>query len=146
MELAGTRVTVVGLGQSGLAVVRLLKSKGASITVNDARQEAQLGALAIEAKQLGATLSLGDHEPARFADAQLIVVSPGVPPLPALADAARRGIAVVSEIELASWFITAPIVGITGTNGKSTVTSLCGAIAQATGRPSFCGGNLGTPL
>jgi UDP-N-acetylmuramoylalanine--D-glutamate ligase len=146
MELAGTRVTVVGLGQSGLAVVRLLASKGAHITVNDARQEAELGALASQAKQLGATLSLGDHELARFADAQLIVVSPGVPPLPALADAARRGISVVSEIELASWFITAPIVGITGTNGKSTVTTLLGKMCEASGKPTFTGGNLGTPL
>ncbi|HEY6878296.1 MAG TPA: UDP-N-acetylmuramoyl-L-alanine--D-glutamate ligase, partial [Polyangiales bacterium] len=146
MELTGTRVTVVGLGQSGLGVVRLLHAKGARITVNDARQEAQLGPLAVEAKQLGATLSLGDHESARFADAQLIVVSPGVPSLPSLVEAARRGVQVVSEVELASWFIEAPIVGVTGTNGKSTVTTLIGKMCEATGKPTFTGGNLGTPL
>ncbi|HEX5660672.1 MAG TPA: UDP-N-acetylmuramoyl-L-alanine--D-glutamate ligase [Polyangiales bacterium] len=143
MELTGTRVTVVGLGQSGLAVVRLLIRKGARVTVNDGRRELELGA---EAEKLGATLSLGDHEPARFADAQLIVVSPGVPALPAFADAGRRGIPVVSEIELASWFISAPIVGITGTNGKSTVTTLIGKMCEASGKPTFTGGNLGTPL
>jgi UDP-N-acetylmuramoylalanine--D-glutamate ligase len=144
VELTGTRVTVVGLGLSGLAVVRLLASKGARVTVNDSRLD--LGEQGAEATKLGASLSLGDHEPARFADAQLIVASPGVPPLPAFADASRRGIPVVSEIELASWFISAPIVGITGTNGKSTVTTLIGEMCEASGKPTFTGGNLGTPL
>jgi UDP-N-acetylmuramoylalanine--D-glutamate ligase len=144
VELKGTRVTVVGLGQSGLAVVRLLKDKGAQITVNDARSA--LGDVGAEAEKIGAKLSLGDHAAERFADAQLIVVSPGVPPLPVLADAARRGVPVVSEIELASWFISAPIVGITGTNGKSTVTTLIGKMCEATGKPTFTGGNLGVPL
>ncbi len=144
MELQGKSVVVVGLGTSGLAGVRLLSSKGAKVTINDSRQD--LGDLGAEAKQLGASFSLGDHAPERFADAQLIVVSPGVPPLPALADAARRGVPVVSEIELASWFISAPIVGITGTNGKSTVTTLIGKMCEATGKPTFTGGNLGTPL
>src|SRR5205823_12040273 len=77
----------------------------------------------------------------------LVVLSPGVPPgLPALHAARARGVPVLGELELAARFIEAPLLGVTGTNGKSTVTSLCGAIAAETGRPSFCGGNLGTPL
>ncbi|HRI55202.1 MAG TPA: UDP-N-acetylmuramoyl-L-alanine--D-glutamate ligase, partial [Pseudomonadota bacterium] len=92
-------------------------------------------------------LALGGLRPEPLVAADLIVLSPGVPPTRAPIAAARAaGVAITGEIELASRFIAAPIVGITGTNGKSTVTSLCGAIAQACGRPSFCGGNLGTPL
>jgi UDP-N-acetylmuramoylalanine--D-glutamate ligase len=146
MELHGARVTVVGLGQSGLAVVRLLAKKGAQITVSDTRSEEQLGELAREVKQLGAKLDLGAHDAARLSQSELIVVSPGVPPLPALIEAARQGVPIASEVELASWFIEAPIVGITGTNGKSTVTTLIGKMCEATGRPTFVGGNLGTPL
>jgi UDP-N-acetylmuramoylalanine--D-glutamate ligase len=146
VELSGARVTVVGLGQSGLAAVRLLHGKGAQVTVNDARTEAQLGDFALEAKKLGASLDLGGHEAARLQQAELIVVSPGVPPLEALVEAARHGVPVVSEVELASWYIEAPIVGITGTNGKSTVTTLVGKMCEASGKPTFVGGNLGTPL
>jgi UDP-N-acetylmuramoylalanine--D-glutamate ligase len=75
-----------------------------------------------------------------------VVVSPGVPPLPQLDEAAAAGAWVVGEVELASWFVQAPIVGITGTNGKSTVTSLVGAMLERAGFATFTGGNLGTPL
>src|SRR5262249_9401121 len=74
------------------------------------------------------------------------VLSPGVPEIPELQLARKKGVQVTGEIELAARFVAAPIIGITGTNGKSTVTALAGAIAQATGRPTFVGGNLGTPL
>jgi UDP-N-acetylmuramoylalanine--D-glutamate ligase len=75
-----------------------------------------------------------------------IVLSPGVPPLAALAAADRAGVPIASEVELASWFIDATVIGITGTNGKSTVTTLVGEMCEQTGRPTFVGGNLGTPL
>jgi UDP-N-acetylmuramoylalanine--D-glutamate ligase len=146
VELRGARVTVVGLGQSGLEAARLLCERGASVTINDARDEASLGERAQAARALGAELDLGGHDAERLAKSDLIVVSPGVPPLEALSAAEARGVRVVSEVELASWFLKGTLIGITGTNGKSTVTTLLGEMCKATGRPTFVGGNLGTPL
>ena len=76
----------------------------------------------------------------------MIVLSPGVPPMPQVAAARAKGVFVTGELELASWFVEATMVAITGTNGKSTTTTLCGAMLGAHGRPTFVGGNLGTPL
>jgi UDP-N-acetylmuramoylalanine--D-glutamate ligase len=146
VELLDKRVTVIGLGQSGLSAARLLVQKGARVTINDNRDELALGERAVEARALGVTLDLGGHDAERLSQNHLIVVSPGVPALPALQAAEARGVSVVSEIELASWFVQGTVVGITGTNGKSTVTTLIGEMCKATGRPTFVGGNLGTPL
>ena len=150
-QLASRRVAVVGLGKSGLSVVRFCIERGAKVVACDDREEAAL------AKSLGSVspllstgrleLALGGLRSDVLCSVDLIVCSPGVPPTrQPLVDARQAGIPITGEIELASQYITAPIVGITGTNGKSTVTSLCGAIARATSRPTFCGGNLGTPL
>jgi UDP-N-acetylmuramoylalanine--D-glutamate ligase len=146
MELQGKRVTVVGLGESGLAAARLLMQRGAHVTLNDARDAATLGARVLELASEGARLDLGEHDADRLAANDLIVISPGVPNLPALAAAEARGVKLVSEIELASWFVAGTVIGITGTNGKSTVTTLIGEMCKGTGRPTFVGGNLGTPL
>jgi UDP-N-acetylmuramoylalanine--D-glutamate ligase len=146
VRLAGALVAVVGLGRSGLAVVRLLVDQGAQVVVNDARSKEQLGEIASEAEVLGATLDLGGHDAARLSRCALVVVSPGVPRLPALSEVEQQGIPVVSEIELASWFVDSTVIAVTGTNGKSTVTTLIGEMCKATGRPTFVGGNLGTPL
>ena len=137
---------VVGLGESGLAVVRFLTGRGARVRVNDQRDRTALGPAAIEVEALGAELVLGGHPDGAFEDLDLIVVSPGVPPLPQLDEAVERGIPVVSEVELAARFIEAPIVAITGTNGKSTVTTLVGEMCRRLGRPVFIGGNLGRPM
>lgn len=148
MELRGQRVLVVGLGKSGLSAVRVLRGAGAEVIANDLRDEAQLGDAAQAAKRLGATLALGAHDPQLFRSVDRIVVSPGVPALPALDAAAAAGVPILSEVELAAYFIGpgATVVGITGTNGKSTVTTLVGEMCQASGRPTFVGGNLGTPF
>lgn len=150
-ELSGRRVAVVGLGTSGLAVLRFLAEHGAQVIGCDDRDEAALarGLATLEPVLRSGRVALrtGGIAAEDLTRADLIVLSPGVPPQRAPIRAALSvGIPITGEIELASRFIEAPIVGITGTNGKSTVTSLCGAIAAATGRPSFCGGNLGTPL
>ena len=137
---------VVGLGESGLAVVRFLRERGARVRVNDQRDREALGAAATEAEALGAELVLGGHPDSAFEDLDLVVVSPGVPPLPQLEQAEQRGVPVVSEVELASRFIDAPIVAITGTNGKSTVTTLIGEMSSRLARPVFVGGNLGRPM
>lgn len=146
MRLSGAQVAVVGLGRSGLAVVRLLVDQGAQVVVNDARSKDELGEIASEAELLGATLDLGGHDAARLSKCALVVVSPGVPRLSALSEVEQQGIPVISEIELASWFIDSTVIAVTGTNGKSTVTTLVGEMCKATGRPTFVGGNLGTPL
>jgi UDP-N-acetylmuramoylalanine--D-glutamate ligase len=146
MQLQGKRVAVVGLGESGIAAARLLLRQGARVTVNDARSAEQLGERARELQALGATLDLGGHDSDRLCQHELIVVSPGVPRLAELAAAEAAGVRIVSEIELASWFVQGTVIGITGTNGKSTVTSLIGEMCKRTGRPTFVGGNLGTPL
>jgi UDP-N-acetylmuramoylalanine--D-glutamate ligase len=146
VELRDKRVTVVGLGESGLSSARLLLRRGAQVTLNDARDAATLGARVAELASAGAKLDLGGHDAARLADNDLIVVSPGVPSLAALDAAEARGVKLVSEVELASWFVQGTVIGITGTNGKSTVTTLIGEMCKRTGRPTFVGGNLGTPL
>ena len=146
MELSRKKTMVVGLGESGLAVVRFLRERGARVRVNDQRDREALGAAATEAEALGAELVLGGHPDSAFEDLDLVVVSPGVPPLPQLEQAEQRGVPVVSEVELASRFIDAPIVAITGTNGKSTVTTLIGEMSRRLGRPVFVGGNLGRPM
>lgn len=148
MNLEGQRVLVVGLGKSGLAAVRVLRAHGAQVIANDLRDETQLGDAAREARALGVTFALGAHEPSLFTSVDRIVLSPGVPALPAIAQADAKGIPVLSEVELASHFIqpAATIIGITGTNGKSTVTTLVGEMCRRSGRPTFVGGNLGTPF
>jgi UDP-N-acetylmuramoylalanine--D-glutamate ligase len=146
VELSRKNTMVVGLGESGLAVVRFLTARGARVRVNDQREAKALGAAAAEAQGLGAELVLGGHPESAFENLDLIVVSPGVPPLTQLDEAARRGVPVVSEVELASRFIDAPIVAVTGTNGKSTVTTLIGEMCSRLGRPIFVGGNLGRPM
>jgi UDP-N-acetylmuramoylalanine--D-glutamate ligase len=144
-DLTGKRVLVVGLGRSGIAAARLCDNLGAQVTVNDAKPAA---ALASELALLPASMQreLGGHPAGLFEGQDMIVVSPGVPPLPPIAAAAERGVLVTGEIELSSWYIDSTMVAITGTNGKSTTTTLCGAILAANGRPTFVGGNLGTPL
>ncbi len=146
--LHGQRIVVVGLGRSGVAAALLCAARGAHVVANDQRDEAALGAEVVETlRAAGCRLALGGHDPAVFAGVDRIVISPGVPPLPALEEAAARGVSVASEIELASWFLDAGlVVGITGTNGKSTVTTLVGEMVARAGRPTFVGGNLGTPL
>ena len=146
MDLAKERVLVVGLGKSGLAAVRLLAAQGARVVANDHRSEADLGEAALAARAAGAELALGGHDPELFTAVDRIVVSPGVPRLEALAAADRAGVPVASEVELASWFLRGDVLAVTGTNGKSTVTTMLGDMCRRTGRPTFVGGNLGTPL
>jgi UDP-N-acetylmuramoylalanine--D-glutamate ligase len=147
-ELAGKRVVVVGLGASGVAAVRLCLRLGARVVANDGKPLASLSpdAQALEAQ--GVTLVTGGHGAVRLNDADVIVVSPGVPPLPEIEAAARAGVPVWSEIELAVRSMThpAPVIAVGGTNGKSTTTSLVGALLEAAGRRAFVGGNLGEPL
>jgi UDP-N-acetylmuramoylalanine--D-glutamate ligase len=143
--LEGKNVLIVGLGRSGLAAARICVEKGAHVTVTDKRNEAALGE-AVTRLPEGVAKELGGHTESTFVSAQLIVLSPGVPDLPELGAARRAGVPVTGEMELASWFVSGTLVAITGTNGKSTTTTLCGAVVRASGYPTFAGGNLGDPL
>jgi UDP-N-acetylmuramoylalanine--D-glutamate ligase len=139
------RALVLGFRRTGQAVARVLAARGVAVTVADARAAAELGV--DESAWPGVTLRLGDDGAAAVADADLVVPSPGVPRTsPALAAAVRRGVPVAGEIELAARLLGCPIVAITGTNGKSTTTTLVGLALARAGRRVFTGGNLGTPL
>jgi UDP-N-acetylmuramoylalanine--D-glutamate ligase len=144
-DLQAKRVLVVGLGRSGQAAAKLCAAKGAHVTVTDSKSAA---ALAEQVANLpaGVGLELGGHKVETFKTSDLIVLSPGVPEGPELSAARAAGVKITGELELASRFTQATIVGITGTNGKSTTTTLCGVMLKGTGRPTFVGGNLGTPL
>jgi len=141
MKLRGTRVMVIGLGVSGSAAARFLASLGASLVLADTCSELPTSNLP------QGEIYLGGEEPDWLRGVDLVVVSPGVPPTSKLVQAARAaGTPVIGELELASSFIKFPLVGITGTNGKSTVTTLIGEICTKAGMKTFVGGNLGIPL
>jgi UDP-N-acetylmuramoylalanine--D-glutamate ligase len=145
IDLEKKRVTVVGLGKSGLAAARLCLARGAVVTLNDSKESVDgLEPLV----SLGAKLALGGHANAGIENADLVVLSPGVPPFAELDAAEKNGAQIVSEVELATRALRspAPIVAIGGTNGKSTVTSLVGELLAHGGRRVFTGGNLGEPL
>lgn len=141
MELSGKKVVVVGLGKSGVAAAKLCLSRGARVLGTD---RAPADKISPAAKALGIELVLGGHAGA-FDEANLVVVSPGVPKLPELDRAEAAGAEVIGELELSSRYIDAPIIAIGGTNGKSTTTTLVGDMFLAAGLKTFVGGNLGTP-
>jgi UDP-N-acetylmuramoylalanine--D-glutamate ligase len=146
MELKDKRVLVVGLGKSGVASALFLKAHGARVTVSDTKSGDELRNEIPSLLDHGITVETGGHGERTFRGQDLIVVSPGVPAdLPMLAQARSMGEAVIGEIELAARFLPGPIVAITGSNGKTTTTTLTGEILTAGGIPTRVGGNIGTP-
>ncbi len=147
MQVDGKNVVVVGMARSGIAVARFLNAHGAHVTVTDQVAREGLGSFVNEARQLGVALELGGHRSPTFEAADMIVISPGVPhTIAPLADARKKGIPVMGEVELAARFIETPIVAVTGTNGKTTTTELLGCMLAASGKNVFVGGNIGNPL
>ncbi len=140
-------VVIVGLGKTGLALAKFFKSRGARVTVSDSDAEENLRDNLSVVKELGCNVEVGGHTPGTFLSADLVVVSPGVPDnLDILNQARDSGIPVVGELEIASPHISAPVIAITGTNGKTTTTELVCAIMEREGKRFFKGGNIGTPL
>jgi UDP-N-acetylmuramoylalanine--D-glutamate ligase len=143
-EVRGQHVLVVGAGKSGVAAADLLVSRGARVTLADTRASLP------EADRLrakGVALDLGPHQPARFAAADLLVVSPGVPLEQDAIEAARRaGKPIIGEVELAARWLPGRVIAITGTKGKSTTTTLAARMLAEAGFDAPAGGNLGTPL
>jgi UDP-N-acetylmuramoylalanine--D-glutamate ligase len=146
MELRDKRVLVVGLGKSGVASALFLKAHGARVTVSDTKSGDELRNEIPALLDHGITVETGGHGERTFRGQDLIVVSPGVPvDAPLLVQARAMGEAVIGEIELAARFLPGPIVAITGSNGKTTTTTLTGEILTAGGLSTLVGGNIGTP-
>jgi UDP-N-acetylmuramoylalanine--D-glutamate ligase len=146
MELNGKRVLVVGLGRSGVASALFLKSRGARVTVSDAKSEEQLRQEIPALLDQGIAVETGGHGERTFQNQDLIVVSPGVPvDAQPILQAKALGQPVIGEIELAAEFLQGQIVAITGSNGKTTTTALTGAILSTSGLKTLVGGNIGTP-
>jgi UDP-N-acetylmuramoylalanine--D-glutamate ligase len=146
MDLSNKRVLVVGLGKSGVASALFLKAHGARVTVSDTKSGDELRNEIPVLLDHGITVETGGHGERTFRGQDLIVVSPGVPvDAPLLVQARTLGEAVIGEVELAAQFLPGPIVAITGSNGKTTTTTLIGEIMTASGFPALVGGNIGTP-
>jgi UDP-N-acetylmuramoylalanine--D-glutamate ligase len=148
MELKGKKVMVLGLARTGTAAARFLVRQGAEVLVTDRRNETELGPEVAALADLPVRFCLGAEDAAWLDGVDLVIPSPGVPPEnPLLREAGRRGIDILSEIELAYRFLSAPLIAVTGTNGKSTTTALIGEMLKASGGLNiFVGGNIGAPL
>ena len=147
MELAGKKILVIGLARTGLECVRFLARQGAGVWVSDLRREEDLEPEIESLAGAAVTYRLGGEEASWLDGIDSVIPSPGVPQENLLLKTAlARGIPILSEVELAYRFFAAPLAAITGTNGKSTTTTLIGEMIQAGGRKVFIGGNLGAPF
>ncbi len=143
----GKKVTVVGMARSGIAASRLLKRLGADVTLTDKNDSPQLKDLAAKLKEEGIGVELGTHCRSSFEGRDLVVISPGVPLSAEPVKWAKDSrIEVISEIELASSVCPAPIIAITGTNGKTTTTTLVGEVIRQAGHKAYILGNIGAPF
>ncbi len=146
MDVKDKRVLVVGLGKSGVASALFLKARGARVAVSDAKPENEFRDEIPVLLDHGITVETGGHGERTFRGQDLIVVSPGVPvDAPPLVQARSLGETVIGEVELAAQFLQGRIVAITGSNGKTTTTTLAGEILGSDGFPTVVGGNIGTP-
>src|SRR5579859_1115909 len=147
MELKGKKVLVVGLGKSGLAAALFLRARGAHVTVSDMRSAAALAKEIPALLDKGIMVEAGGHGLLTFRRQDLIVVSPGVPlDTPELVRARNFGRPIIGELELAARFLRGRILAVTGSNGKTTSTSLLGEILEKAGLPTQVGGNIGVPV
>jgi UDP-N-acetylmuramoylalanine--D-glutamate ligase len=147
MELKNKRVLVVGLGRSGVSSAIFLQEHGAKVIVSDSKAEAQLQSEVSTLLDRGISIETGRHGERTFRDQDLIVVSPGVPSdQPQLQHARTLGIPVIGEVELAFRFLKGKVLAITGSNGKTTTTTLVGEILAKSGKKTLVGGNIGTPV
>jgi UDP-N-acetylmuramoylalanine--D-glutamate ligase len=146
-ELRGKRVLVVGLARTGVATSLFCAARGANVTATDARTEKAIGDVLSQLRTAGVHLELGGHREETVLDQDLIIPSPGVPAdVPLLKSARAKGITIWSEIELADRFLNGRLIGITGSNGKTTTTSLIEHILRSAGISTILAGNIGTPL
>ncbi|AXC13452.1 UDP-N-acetylmuramoylalanine--D-glutamate ligase [Acidisarcina polymorpha] len=147
MELKGKKILVVGLGKSGLAAALFLRRRGAQVTVSDVRSAEALAKEIPALLEEGIAVEAGGHGLLTFRRQDLIVVSPGVPlDTPEIVQVKSFGLPVIGEVELAARYLKGKVLAITGSNGKTTTTSLCGEILARGGLPVGVGGNIGLPV
>ncbi len=147
MELKGKKVLVVGLGKSGLAAALFLRRRGAQVTVSDLRSAQALSKEIPSLLEAGIAVEAGGHGLLTFRRQDLIVVSPGVPlSTPELVQVRNLGLPIIGELELAARFLKGDVLAITGSNGKTTTTTLCGEIFSAAGLKTLVAGNIGLPV
>jgi UDP-N-acetylmuramoylalanine--D-glutamate ligase len=147
MDLKGKKILVVGLGKSGLAAALFLRRRGALVTVSDVRSAEQLAKEIPALIEAGIMVEAGGHGLLTFRRQDLIVVSPGVPlDTPELTQVKHFGLPVIGELELAARFLKGHALAVTGSNGKTTTTTLLGEILKAGGLPTLVGGNIGLPV
>jgi UDP-N-acetylmuramoylalanine--D-glutamate ligase len=140
-------VLVVGLARTGVAAARFLALRKARVTCTDLRTREELGEAVGLVEEAGSRLRLGGHEEEDFLQAELIVVSPGVPlTIPPLREARAAGVEIIGEVELAFRHVEQPVIGVTGTNGKTTTVHLIASMLEEGGVPRWVGGNIGRPL
>ena len=146
MNLTGKKIVVIGMGRTGIAVAMFLGKQGAKVIVTDEQPIDKWGK---EFEQIATEkwLEIGDYNTRILTGACIVVPSPGVPPgNDLLVEALKKNIPVISEIEIAYRFLKVPVIAVTGTNGKTTTTTLLGEILQYSGKKTFVGGNIGNPL
>ena len=147
MDLKNKRVLVVGLGRSGISAARFLRERGARVTVSDSRSAEALAKEIPALMDAGIMVETGGHGVLTFRRQDLIVVSPGVPvDTPELKQVRSLGVPVIGELELAARFLQGQIVAITGSNGKTTTTTLVGEMLKRGDMPTLVGGNIGLPV
>ncbi len=146
MHFTGKKIVVIGMGKTGIAVALFLGKQGAKVTVTDEKPSDQWSA-EFERIAQEKWLEIGKYNADTLADAGMVIPSPGVPPYNDLLVAAlKKKIPIISEVELACRFLKTPLIAVTGTNGKTTTTTLLGEILKTSGKKVFVGGNIGTPL
>lgn len=147
LELKNKRVLVVGAGKSGISAARFLREQGAKVTISDARSAAALAGEIPALMDAGIMVEAGGHGLLTFRRQDLIVVSPGVPmDTPEVRQVVALGMPVIGELELASRFLRGHVIAVTGSNGKTTTTTLVGEILRRGGMETLVGGNIGLPV
>lgn len=147
LELEGETVAIIGMAQSGAAAARLALARGAVVYASDVRVDPGIESVAAEVRALGGDAEVGRHDVARIAEAGLVVVSPGIPPdAPVLTELGERGMEWISELEFAFRFLDAPLIAVTGTNGKTTTAALAAHLLREAGIDAELGGNVGASL
>jgi len=147
MQLKKQRILVIGIGKTGMASIRFMAGQGAHVIATDEKPFQELNVPVEELDRMHGNVELVRYDGNALSGVDMIIPSPGVPPSNfLLTEAVRRGIPILSEIELAFRYLKPPMIAITGTNGKTTTTTLIGKILSEEGMPAFVGGNIGTPL
>jgi UDP-N-acetylmuramoylalanine--D-glutamate ligase len=146
-RILGKRISVLGMARSGVSCAKLLKKIGAEVFVSDIKGKELLTLKINQLKELGIDFETGGHTPKAILGKDFMVVSPGIPlDIPIVNQAENLGIPVFSEIEVAFWLTDAKIIGITGSNGKTTTVTLVGEILKEDKRECRVGGNIGIPF